>query len=120
MRSIDFGCNRRLSFRLETGVPFDLEMLGGTREKKAAATAKVAAAPAAASEHKAPEVHAKAVGWQYRYRVSKMREAQKREALEGLSKPSSKKREHTPIDARLDPELARLTAEERVVGWAYR
>ena len=93
-------------------------MLGGTREKKVAKPAKHAAP--AAVEHKAPEVDPKAVGWQYRYRVSKMREAQKREALEGLTRPASKKREHVPIDERLDPELARLTPEERVVGWAYR
>ena len=49
-----------------------------------------------------------------------MQEAQKHQAAEALTKPTSKKHDHTPAHERLDPALARLTPEERVVGWQYR
>jgi len=59
----------------------------------------------------------KSVGWKYRYRVSKMLEAQKREK----SKVStSKKPEPISAHEQLDPELARLTPEQRAVGWKHR
>jgi hypothetical protein len=59
----------------------------------------------------------KSVGWEYRYRVSKMRDAQKH----AKSKVSpSKKQEKVQIHQQLDPELAQLTPEERIVGWNYR
>jgi hypothetical protein len=64
-----------------------------------------------------PENKTKSVGWKYRYRVSKMREAQKREK----SKPStSKKQGPIPVEEQLDAELAQLTPEERTAGWKYR
>lgn len=49
-----------------------------------------------------------------------MREAQKREAADGLIKPTSKKHEYVPPGEKLDPVLARLTPEDRAVGWQYR
>jgi len=49
-----------------------------------------------------------------------MREAQEREAAEGLTTPISKKHEHVPVHEKLDPLLARLTPQDRVVGWQYR
>lgn len=49
-----------------------------------------------------------------------MLEAQKQEAAEASKRPASKSRDQVPIDATLDPILARLTPEERVVGWQYR
>ena len=94
-----------------------METLGGKREKK---VTPAAASPTAASDEKQAEENKKVVGWQYRYRVSKMREAQKQEAAEALAKGASKKRDHVPIDERLDPELARLPPEARIVGWQYR
>ena len=102
--------------RLETGVPFDLETLGGGKREKSKSDAAIKAAEKAASELQAEqaEKEKKTVGWEYRYRVSKMREAQKHE------KPKSKKQEKIVIDASLDPILARLKPEERIVGWAYR
>ncbi|CAF4744511.1 unnamed protein product [Rotaria sp. Silwood1] len=59
----------------------------------------------------------KSVGWQYRYRVSKMHEAQKH----NKSKTSTKKKQNkTSTQEQIDPELARLAPEERSVGWKYR
>lgn len=97
---------------------FDLETLnpGGKREKVAPASK---AAAETTEQTKPEEPNKKAVGWKYRYRVSKMREAQQlEEAEQRLRGPSrdnaAKNREN------LDPELANLTPEQRVVGWAYR
>jgi len=73
-----------------------------------------------ASDEKQVEENKKVVGWKYRYRVSKMREAQKLEAIEESKKLASKKQEQIPVHERLDPVLARLTPEERIVGWQYR
>jgi hypothetical protein len=49
-----------------------------------------------------------------------MIEAQKHEAAAELIKAASKKHEQIPVHERLDPVLARLTPEERIVGWQYR
>lgn len=81
---------------------------------------KVVETPKVVLEEVGPEVPKKLVGWQYRYRVSKMREAQQREAEEAAAKGLHKKEEDLPINERLDPVLARLTPAERSVGWAYR
>ena len=103
---------------LETGIPFDLETLGGggggKREKK------VSTPTTKDEEEKPDESSKKVVGWQYRYRVSKMLEAQKHEGAQRVSKTSSKKEDPLPPHERLDPQLARLTPEQRVVGWVYR
>jgi hypothetical protein len=101
---------------LETGIPFDLKTLGGggQREKKVITSAT---SPKVVPEEKPVEINKKAVGWQYRYRVSKMLEAQKQEAL---TKSTSKKHDQVPAHEKLHPELARLAPEDRVVGWQYR
>jgi len=105
----------------ETGIPFDWETLGsgGKREKKSSTTATFSATTTTAEGEgeKVGETQKKSVGWQYRYRVSKMLEAQKQQAAEQSKK---KKSDSVPVDSRLDPELAKLTPEQRVVGWAYR
>jgi hypothetical protein len=93
-----------------------METLGGKREK----ITPTATISPVISDEKAAEENKKAVGWKYRYRVSKMQEAQKREAAEELLKAESKKHEHVPAHEKLDPVLARLTPEERAVGWQYR
>lgn len=49
-----------------------------------------------------------------------MLEAQKHETAERSSKSASKKQDYIPPHERLDPVLARLKPEERVVGWQYR
>ena len=49
-----------------------------------------------------------------------MHEEQKREAAEALTKATSETPHIIPIHERLDPVLARLTPEERMVGWQYR
>jgi hypothetical protein len=94
-----------------------LETLGGKRDKKVITTTK---STIVASDEKAEDVNKKVVGWQYRYRVSKMREAQKLEVIEASSKAANKKHDKIPTDETLDPVLGRLTPEERVVGWQYR
>ncbi|CAF1616059.1 unnamed protein product [Rotaria magnacalcarata] len=99
----------------ENGIAFDLETLTSELDKKRATTPTTTMAVPTETE---AEVTKKSVGWQYRYRVSKMLEAQKREAAEAQLK--GKKDDHIPLHERLDPELARLTPEERVVGWQYR
>ncbi|CAM4937804.1 unnamed protein product [Rotaria socialis] len=99
----------------ENGIAFDLETLTSELDKKEATTPTITTAVPTESE---AEVNKKSVGWQYRYRVSKMLEAQKREAAEAQLK--DKKDDHVPLHERLDPELARLTPEERAVGWQYR
>ncbi|CAF0869713.1 unnamed protein product [Didymodactylos carnosus] len=63
----------------------------------------------------------KIVGWKYRYRVSKMLEAQKQEKLDGTT--STKKTLSAKVindKDKLDPILANLTPEQKEVGWAYR
>ena len=72
------------------------------------------------SDRKEPQINRTVVGWKYRYRVSKMHEAQKREAIEALTKVTSEIPDIIPIHERLDPILAHLTPEERMVGWQYR
>ena len=94
-----------------------METLGGKREKKVTPAADT---PTTVQDEKEAEANKKIVGWKYRYRVSKMREAQKHEAAEESAKATSKKHDRVPIDERLDPELARLSPEARVVGWQYR
>jgi hypothetical protein len=94
-----------------------LETLGGKREKK---TTKTTTSPTVVHDEKQAEVEKKAVGWQYRYRVSKMREAQKHEAADESGKSTRKKHSQVPIHEGLDPVLARLTPAERIVGWQYR
>ncbi|CAF4301802.1 unnamed protein product [Rotaria sp. Silwood2] len=101
----------------ENGIPFDLEKLTSEQEKK---TITTPTSPKVALDESLVEIPKKTVGWQYRYRVSKMKEAQKREAAEALAKLAKKTDEHIPIHERLDPALARLTPEERSVGWKYR
>ncbi len=113
-----YRVRRKLDDLKQAGAPFDLETLGGKREKKASSTAT--RTTTAVSEEKPAEVNKKAVGWKYRYRVSKMREAQKHEPTERVTKPTPKKHEHVPAHEKLDPVLARLPPEERVVGWQYR
>jgi hypothetical protein len=49
-----------------------------------------------------------------------MREAQKLEAAQKTGKAAGKKHDQVPAHERLDPVLAKLTPEERVVGWQYR
>ena len=104
----------------ETGVAFDLETLGGGGGKREKKTATPTTSSTSKDEEKAEGTEKKVVGWQYRYRVSKMLEAQKREGADRATKASSKKVDQLPPHERLDPELARLTPEQRVVGWAYR
>jgi hypothetical protein len=105
---------------LATGVRFNLETLNtnsGKREKKVlSATATLPAT----DNVKIDQTNTNAVGWQYRYRVSKMLAAQKQQPKERLSKSNSKKVDQIPADERIDPVLARLTPEQRIVGWAYR
>jgi hypothetical protein len=107
---------------LETGIPFNLATLTGKREKKVSGPKikskekekeKKTTKPA---EQKS-ENKTNSVGWQYRYRISKMQNAQKPEK----SKVStSKKQDQIPAQEQLDPELANLTSEDRTVGWQYR
>ena len=94
-----------------------METLGGKREKKPVTTTTSATI---VTDEKQAEADRKVVGWQYRYRVSKMREAQKLEGAQKTGKAVSKKQDQVPVHERLDPVLARLTPEERVVGWQYR
>jgi len=103
---------------LETGIPFDWATLSGKRDKKVIepkikSIDKKTMEPA---EQKSDN-KTKSVGWQYRYRVSKMNEAQKREKSKA---PIIKKQDRTPAQETLDPQLARLASEERTVGWKYR
>lgn len=49
-----------------------------------------------------------------------MLEAQKNEAADRLSKSRSKKQDQLPPHERLDPVLAQLKPEDRIVGWEYR
>ncbi|CAF1017570.1 unnamed protein product [Didymodactylos carnosus] len=65
----------------------------------------------------------KNVGWNYRYRVSKMLEEQKHEKTDGktLTKPKLKlKAKVVNEKEELVPDLSNLTPEQKVVGWAYR
>ncbi|CAF4625294.1 unnamed protein product [Rotaria sp. Silwood1] len=101
----------------ETGIPFDLETLSIKQDKK---LIKTSTSTKDVSDEKQIEIPKKIVGWQYRYRVSKMKEAQKREAAEASVKSKKKSDEHIPIHERLDPTLAKLTPEDRSVGWKYR
>ncbi|CAF1355572.1 unnamed protein product [Adineta steineri] len=101
----------------ETGVPFNLETLGGKREKKVVTTT---ASPTVTSEEKPVEAERQSVGWEYRYRISKMREAQKHATGQKSTKSSSKKHDDVPTHEKVDPTLARLSPEERSVGWQYR
>jgi hypothetical protein len=97
---------------VETGIPFDLVTLSGKREKKAVQT-KIKSTdkkPIESIEEK-PQNKTKSVGWKYRYRVSKMREAQKHDKFKVL--PIKKQDQ-------LDPKLAPLSSDERNVGWEYR
>ncbi|CAF3034309.1 unnamed protein product [Rotaria sp. Silwood2] len=103
----------------ETGIAFDLATLSVKDEE-----AVVPSKPKSTEKKKrtesieeTPKNQTKSVGWQYRYRVSKMKEAQKH----NKSKTSTKKsQDQTSIQEQLDPELARLAQEERAVGWKYR
>ncbi len=72
------------------------------------------------AQEKLAEENRKAVGWKYRYRVSKMQEAKKHEVAEELIKATSKTPDQIPVHEKLDPILAKLTPEERNVGWQYR
>ncbi|CAF1512272.1 unnamed protein product, partial [Rotaria sordida] len=101
----------------ETGIPFHLETLSTKQEKKTITTPTSSKDVSGETPVEIPKKH---VGWQYRYRVSKMQEAQKYEAAEAVKKPPKKTDDHIPIHERLDPALARLTPEERIVGWKYR
>lgn len=92
-----------------------MEKLTNELDKKEAPTPTTTKAVPTEAE---AEVNKKSVGWKYRYRVSKMLEAQKREAE--MAKLKSQHEEEIPLHERLDPELARLTPEERAVGWQYR
>jgi hypothetical protein len=97
---------------VETGIPFDLVTLSGKREKKAVQT-KIKTTdkiPIEPIEEK-PQNKTKSVGWKYRYRVSKMREAQKHDKFKVL--PSKKQDQ-------LDSKLAPLSSDERNAGWEYR
>ncbi|UJR21970.1 hypothetical protein I4U23_025038 [Adineta vaga] len=102
-----------------TGIPFDWETLGGggKREKKIITTT---ASSTVASEDQSTQGNKNVVGWQYRYRVSKMKEAQKLESAGSSKSSSSRKHDQLPPHERLDPVLGKLTPEERVVGWQYR
>jgi hypothetical protein len=95
-----------------------LATLSGKDEKKLAQS-KIKSTEKKKTEpiERKPEDKTKSVGWKYRYRVSKMREAQKREKSK-LS--SSKKQDQVPVHELLDAELAQLSPEQRVVGWKYR
>jgi len=59
----------------------------------------------------------KSVGWEYRYRVSKMLETQKRDKSKGSA---SKQQQSIPAQKKLAPELSQLTPEDRTAGWKYR
>ncbi|CAF0796061.1 unnamed protein product [Rotaria sordida] len=64
-----------------------------------------------------PKNKTKSVGSQDRSHVSKMHEAQKH----NKSKTAiNKSQDQTSTQKELDPELARLTSEDRSVGWKYR
>jgi len=105
---------------LETGIPFDLATLSGKREKKVSGRkikSKEKEKKTTKPAEQKSENKTKSVGWQYRYRISKMQNAQKPEK----SKVStSKKQDQIPAQEQLDPELARLKSEDRTVGWQYR
>jgi hypothetical protein len=88
---------------------------GGKREKKVTKPTTKSSAKKTIETTEQISDEKKKVGWEYRYRVSKMREAQKREAS-----PSKKQDKIVVPKENLDPDLARLTPEERIVGWQYR
>lgn len=101
-----------------TGKSFDITTLGGKREKKTV-DSKVKSVEKKVTEpvEEKPAEKKKSVGWEYRYRISKMREAQKQDK----SKASKGKQpDKTPAHEQLDPKLAHLTPEQRAVGWKYR
>ena len=101
-----------------TGKSFDITTLGGKREKKTAdSKVKPVEKKATQSVEQKPTEKKKSVGWEYRYRLSKMREAQKHDK----SKASKgKQADKTPVHEQVDPKLAHLTPEQRAVGWKYR
>ena len=105
-------------FSIETGIPFDWETLGGGGKREKKVTTTTEKSPTVTPEERNKE-GSKNVGWKYRYRVSKMKEAQKYEAAES-SKTTKQKQDQLPPHERLDPVLAKLTPEQRSVGWQYR
>ena len=105
-------------FSIETGIPFDWETLGGGGKREKKVTTTTEKSPTVTPEERNKE-GSKNVGWKYRYRVSKMKEAQKYEAAES-SKTARQKQDQLPPHERLDPVLAKLTPEQRSVGWQYR
>jgi hypothetical protein len=88
--------------------------LSGKREKKSLAP-KIKSTEKKTTEpvEEKTQNKTKSVGWQYRYRVSKMRDAQKHNK-------SSKKQDQKSSHEQLDPELAPRTSDEKNAGWEYR
>ncbi|UJR27220.1 hypothetical protein I4U23_008516 [Adineta vaga] len=101
-----------------TGKPFDITTLGGKREKKIVVSkGKSIEKKKTESVEQKPIENKKSVGWEYRYRISKMKQAQKGDKSK-VSK--GKQLDRIPVREQMDPELTRLTPEQRAVGWKYR
>ncbi|CAF3661360.1 unnamed protein product [Adineta steineri] len=102
----------------ETGVPFNITTLGGKRLKKSddSKTKSTEKKTVEAVEEKTDD-NKESAGWEYRYRLSNMHEAQKSDKKKSSK---SEKPEKVSVDEQLDPVLAKLTPEQRSVGWQYR
>ncbi|CAF5192166.1 unnamed protein product, partial [Rotaria magnacalcarata] len=108
----------------ESGIAFDLGTLSTKFDKNVVEPKPKSKPKPKPTEEKVTEPiigiqknNTKSVGWQYRYRVSKMNETLK----QNKSKTSKKQnQDQTSTDPILDSDLSKLTPEERSVGWKYR
>ena len=99
------------SVSLENGIKFDLTTLTTISDKKRKMKSKkkktIESAALKSNDKK------KSVGWQYRYRVSKMHETQKHKKLKAPTNPNQDK------ILKVKPELARRTSKDQNTGSKY-